>query len=74
MADTDSRRLRVAQARAVNLYFLLTRLDDARAVLDAADRCSGAEIELLGVRALFSAGVSQLEESALIRPNERSFN
>ena len=33
MADTDARRLRVAQARAVNLYFLLARVDDAYAVL-----------------------------------------
>ncbi|MGH3840450.1 MAG: helix-turn-helix transcriptional regulator, partial [Pseudonocardiaceae bacterium] len=63
-ADTDARRLRVAHARAQNLYFLLARVDDADAVLGGAQHCLGAEVELLGIRALIAATAGSLDEAA----------
>lgn len=64
MADTDARRLRVAQARAVNLYFLLARVDDAYAVLGGVQHRSGTDVETLGVQALFTATAGKLDEAA----------
>jgi DNA-binding CsgD family transcriptional regulator/tetratricopeptide (TPR) repeat protein len=61
LADTDRRRLRVAITRAVNLFFLMGRLRDAHTVLGEAESCCEAEVELLGIRALFAGTAGQLE-------------
>jgi DNA-binding CsgD family transcriptional regulator len=64
LADTNARRLRVAHGRAVNLYFLLAQLDDAQAILTEAAYYTGADLELLGVRALFALSAGRLDEAA----------
>ncbi|HET9258323.1 MAG TPA: sigma factor-like helix-turn-helix DNA-binding protein [Pseudonocardiaceae bacterium] len=58
LADTDARRLRAAYCRAGNLFFLLDRMGDAHAVLDAA-----AGVEVLGPQALFAVMSGQLDEA-----------
>jgi DNA-binding CsgD family transcriptional regulator len=63
LADSDPLRLRVAQARAMNLLFLLARQDDAHAVLTVATGYPGAGVELLGAMALFSACAGRLDEA-----------
>ncbi|MGH3840447.1 MAG: helix-turn-helix transcriptional regulator [Pseudonocardiaceae bacterium] len=62
-ADTDPLQLRVAQARALNLVFLLARQDDAHAVLAMAARCPGGAVELLGIQALFWTLTGRLDEA-----------
>jgi hypothetical protein len=68
MADTDARRLRVAQARAVNLYLLLARVDDAYAVLGGVQHRSGTDVETLGVQALFTANRRQARRGGACGP------
>jgi hypothetical protein len=63
LADSDPLRLRVAHARAVNLHLLLAQMEQAYAVLGNAERLTGAEVELLGVRALFAMAEGRIAEA-----------
>lgn len=63
-ATTDTRRLRVAQARASNLGLVIGRPAEAHAILAAADRCAEADVELLGIRSLFAVCGNRLDEAA----------
>lgn len=63
LASSDAQRLRVAQARAVNLSLIVGRPDEGNAVLTAADNCAGAGVELLGLRSLFAMAADRLEEA-----------
>ncbi|MCL3861230.1 AAA family ATPase [Actinotalea sp. K2] len=62
LAPDDLARVRVAQLRAANLFFVLARPDDALAVLDRAvesSRSPTARAEALGVRAWLRALVTR---------------
>lgn len=63
VAHTDAQRLRVAQARATNLGLVVGQPDEAHAILAAADSCTGADLELLGIRSFFAVCGNHLDDA-----------
>ncbi|NMH95723.1 LuxR C-terminal-related transcriptional regulator [Pseudonocardia acidicola] len=64
LATTEEQRVRVAHARASNLYYILNRLDDAEAVLADVERVSpAAALDMQGMRAHLAVGGDRLADA-----------